>query len=57
MSATTTAISLRCPLDMLHDMKVCAAEKETSLQKVALEAWIEYLDKNKHLIQKGIILK
>jgi len=55
MSATMTAIFLRCPRDMLHNMKVCAAEKETSLQNVALEAWVEYLDKNKHLIEKGFI--
>ena len=55
MSATT--IFLRCPRDILHDMKVCAAEKEISLQKVALEAWMEYLAKNKHLIEKEIMLK
>jgi hypothetical protein len=51
-----SAIFLRCPRYILHDMKVCAAEKETSLQKVALEAWMEYLDKNKHLVEKGIVI-
>lgn len=48
MTATkfkTTSISLECRPDILHDMKIYAIERETSLQKVAIEAWEEYLSK------------
>ena len=59
MKASTTVIYLKCPRDVLLDMKKVSTERTIALQKVALEAWMMYLARPeiRTLIEKGFDLE
>jgi hypothetical protein len=47
---------LQVPLkpEVLHEIKVIAVEKETTLTNVVRESLLEYIAKNKHLLANGV---
>jgi hypothetical protein len=42
--------------EVLHEIKVIAVEKETTLTNVVRESLLEYIAKNKHLLVNGVKL-
>lgn len=54
--AETIPMFIRCRLDILHDMKRIAAEKEARLTEIAVEAWSQYIQRNKQLLSQKVTL-
>jgi hypothetical protein len=52
----TTGIDLKCPRNIVLVLRRCALEKEISLREVCLEAFKEYLARNKALYEKEIVI-
>jgi hypothetical protein len=46
---------VRCRSDIVRQLRRCALEKGVELQAVTLEAMTDFLAKNRHLLDKGII--
>lgn len=51
-----TGIDLKCPRNIVLMLRRCALEKDISLRETCLEAFKEYLVRNKALYDKEIVI-